>query len=60
LQEAAAARHAARFGCRISDDDWRLAIWHEVKSAQRFNIGNEWLGPTPTQASLLEVSATVP
>ncbi len=34
LQSAALARHEARSGCTMSDDDWRFAIWKRVAFAK--------------------------
>ncbi|HEX5472122.1 MAG TPA: hypothetical protein VFW73_09555 [Lacipirellulaceae bacterium] len=34
LQAAALARHEARHGCTISDDDWRLAMWRMITFAK--------------------------
>lgn len=42
MQEAALARHAARHGCEISDDDWRRPIWQAVQIAQSNGQDPDW------------------
>ncbi len=42
LQEAALARHEARRGCAISDDDWRLSIWRMIMLAKSTDRVPSW------------------
>ncbi|HVT29588.1 MAG TPA: hypothetical protein VHE81_16345 [Lacipirellulaceae bacterium] len=42
LQAAALARHEARFGCTIDDDDWRLAVWRMIAFAKPNAAKADW------------------